>query len=108
MKFISAKKVQDHAYRLHEVQKQMAELQSKLKDLKAEADALETFLDARTNGENFQFADPEGYLMETDFVLGARTDIDGAAVRRIFAKMGKKVPMKRAEWVNVKVKYILE
>jgi hypothetical protein len=108
MKFVSGKKVSDHAYRLHQVQQEMAELQTKLRTLKAEAEALEAFLDTRQCGEDFRFSDPEGYLMELDFVAGSRQDIDGDAVRRIFAKMGKKVPMKTSEWVNVKVKYILE
>jgi hypothetical protein len=75
--------------------------------LEAERAALESFLKQKAH-ENFQFASPKGYLMEADFVPWLRRDINDAAVRRFYAKMGKKVPMKTSEGVHLKVKYITE
>jgi len=107
MKFVSAKKVGDHAYRLHEIRQERAELTEKLRALKEEQESIEKFLNIRI-GEDFQFSDSEGYLMEADFVPWSRQDINGDAVRRFYAKMGKKVPMNVSEGIHIKVKYVLE
>ncbi|BAG41749.1 hypothetical protein [Ralstonia phage phiRSL1] len=108
MKFVNSKKVKDHAYDLYLVRQQKRELAEKMRELEAQEQALSAFLRAKRADEDFQFADPEGYLMETDFVPGSRMDVNDAQVRRDYAKMGKKVPMKKSEWVTVKVRYILE
>lgn len=108
MKFVSGKKVSDHAIRHFEVQQEIAELRAKIRALDEEKTALEEFLDTRMIGESFQFADGEGYLMETDFKAMSRLDIDDQAVRRHYAKLGKKVPMKTSEWTIVKTHYVKE
>lgn len=108
MKFVSNKKVTDHALRHFEIQQEQAELRAKLRALDEEKKALEEFLNRRTQGTSFQFADAKDYLMELDFNERSRTDIDGEAVRRHYAKIGRKVPMQTSEWVEVKTRYITE
>jgi hypothetical protein len=108
MKFISSKKIQDHAHRHYEIQKEMSELRAKLRALKEEKESLEQFIGARTHEESFQFADPEGYLMEMDFEPRARQDLNDEAIRRFYAQQGRKVPMKTSEWIEVKTRYITE
>jgi len=108
MKFVSSKKISDYAFELHKLQEEQAKLTARLREIKTEAQSLEEFLEAKVAGENFQFADPHDFLMELDFVPGSRMDINGEAVRRFYAKMGKKVPMKQSAWTNVRVKYVSE
>lgn len=107
MKFVSSLKISDRAYQLYLIQEERKALQAKVRDLVAQEAALSEFLEARA-GESFQFADKSGFLMELDINGRSRQDIDGEAVRRFYAKMGKKVPMKVSEWTEVKAKYILE
>jgi glutathione S-transferase len=108
MKFVSSKKVTDYALELHKLQNEQAKLQARMREIKAEAEALEEFLEAKLAGENFQFADRRNHLMELDFIPCSRKDIDGDAVRRFYAKLGKKVPIKESTWTNVRVKYVTE
>jgi hypothetical protein len=108
MKFVSSKKVSDYAFELHKLQQEQHKLAARMRQIKTEAQAIEEFLEAKTAGENFRFADPKDFLMELDFVPCSRQDINGDAVRRFYAKMGKKVPMKTSTWTNVRVGYVSE
>lgn len=108
MKFLSAKTIVDHANELHALKQQKLELMRQVKELNAQIEPLEEFVYNRSKGVDFQFNGDDGYLKEILFVPGERFDVDDDAVRRIFARLGKKVPLKHSEWITVKVRYATE
>ena len=108
MKFISQKKVVDYANELHAIKKRKRELREEFRGLKAQEEALEEFLYNRTGGENFRFNGDDDFVKELDFHERSREDINDAAVRRIFARLGQKLPLKKSEWVETRIKYVTE
>lgn len=108
MKFVSNKTIVDHAQRLHDVQVRQAKLRRALNKLREEEEALEEFLELKAKGQSFQFADEEGYLMETDFVSRKKTTVNLARVHAFYERHGKKVPMKTSYWTEVSVHPVLE
>jgi hypothetical protein len=108
MKFISTKTIVDHANELHDLKQQKAALLAQIKELNAQIEPLEAFVLKRAKGVDFQFNGDDGYLKEVVFAEHSREDVNDDAVRRIFARLGKKVPMKTSEWTTVRVRYAKE
>lgn len=108
MKFLNGKKVVDYANELHMIKKRKRELREEFRTLRSQEEALEEFLYARSGGENFRFNGDDDFVKELDFVPRSREDIDDAAVRRIFARINKKVPVKLSEWIETKIRYVTE
>jgi hypothetical protein len=108
MKFLNGKRVVDYANELHTIKKRQRELREEFRTLRAQGEAIEEFLYRRSGGENFRFNGDDDYVKELDFVPRSREDIDDAAVRRIFARLNKKVPVKSSEWIEIKIRYVTE
>lgn len=105
MKFLNGKKIVDYANELHVIKKRKRELREEFKVLKAQEVHLEEFLYTRSGGENFQFNGDDDYVKVLAFMIRSREDINDEAVRRIFARLGKRVPVKISEWVETRIKY---
>jgi hypothetical protein len=108
MKFVSNKTVVDHAQRLYEIQVRKAKLRRAMARLVEEEESLEEFLEIKSGGEKFQFADDEGYLKETEFKQCKKTTVNLNKVRAFYARHGTKLPMKTSRWTEVSVHYVLE
>jgi hypothetical protein len=107
-KFISAKKPTDQANALREVNRKLRKLRHEARTLKAEKQALQTLLFKTSRGESFQFNGDDGYLQQLEWVHHEREDVNDDAVRRFYARQGKRVPLKRSEWYTTRISYVAE
>lgn len=108
MKYVEDEEVAEAAYQLHLLKLRRAELMSVLRGLKAEEDAAVKYLRMHTKGQDFEFSDPEGWLMRCQFTDHKRPDIDRDAVKRVFDKLRKIVPTVWIKWIAASVDYVYE
>lgn len=107
MKFVSAKRIVDHAQRLSEVKKQRAQVAAQLHALKEEQESLEAFLLPKSP-EGMMFVGADEYYQVLEWKPRERIILDNEAIERDYKRMKKPVPVRTVEWTASKVRHATE
>lgn len=101
LKFVSAQKPSDYAYRLFEVQQELLRLQKKVKALEVEQRQLTSYLLKYAKGNSFGFDGP-AYQMVVKIQAHSRMILDQEKVRKL---LKSKTPYTESSWTTLKVDY---
>lgn len=101
LKFVSAQKPSDYAYRLFEVQQELAILHKKVRALEVEQKQLTSWLLKYAKGNSFGFDGPR-YQMWVKITNHQRMILDQDKVRKL---LKSKTPYTESTWITVKVDY---
>lgn len=102
LKFVSAKKPSDHAFRLYEIQQKLRRLEIRRKELEIEERQLERYLQKIGKGQSFVFDGPE-YQMVCKISEHTRMILDQEKCRML---LKKRTPYTQSEWTTVKIDYV--
>ena len=104
-KFVSAQKPPDHADRLHEVQREIALLEAKLKVLESEEKHLTNYLVRFSKHEPFNYNSKDGYKKVVKIAAHSRMILDQPRVRKL---LKNRTPYTESTWQTCKVDWVYE